>query len=83
MLIEIIIGFIIACIILYLLYLYLAWCDNNSYNRDVYNYEPKSLTPANKANIEKYGKWILPTYLSDTYKPIRSWIVYQRALHNL
>ena len=79
MFIEILLGLVIAAILLYLFYLYLGWCSNNSYKRDVYKYTPKLLTPADRATIEKYGSYILPTYMADTYKPIRFWISYYYA----
>lgn len=76
MFIEIILGIVISIILLYLFYLYLGWCDANSYNRDLYKYEPNLLLTEGRDTIEKYGSFILPTYLADTYKPLRFWIAY-------
>jgi hypothetical protein len=79
MFIEILLGLVIATILIYLFYLYLEWCSNNSYKRDVYNYTPKLLMPTDRTNMEKYGSYILPTYMADTFKPIRFTILYYYA----
>ena len=78
MFIEIILGIVISIVLLYLFYLYLGWCDANSYNRDLYKYIPDVLPTADREMIDKYGTFILPTYLADTYKPLRFWIMYYR-----
>ncbi len=79
MFIEIILSFVISILLLYLFYLYLEWCDSNSFNRDMYKYDPTMVLEKDRPTIEKYGSYILPTYLSDTYKPIRFWILYLKA----
>ncbi len=76
MFIEIILGIVISGILLYLFYIYLEWCDTHSFNRDLYNYDPTMILASSRDIIEKYGSYMLPTYLSDTYKPLRFWIMY-------
>ena len=79
MFIEILLGVCISILFIYMFYLYLGWCDANSYNRDLYAYDPTMLLEKDRPTIEKYGSYILPTYLSDTYKPIRFWVLYLKA----
>ena len=83
MLIEILFSLVIAGILVYLFYIYLGWCDNNSFNRDLYKFSPNMMRAADKQTIEKYGKYMLPTYMSDTYRPIRFWILYYRAKYGI
>ncbi len=45
----------------------------------MYKYDPTMVLEKDRPTIEKYGSYILPTYLSDTYKPIRFWILYLKA----
>jgi hypothetical protein len=79
MLIEFLLALILSGIILYLFYIYLEWCDKYAWARDAYQSNPMFVPQAEKDVVEKYGTVILPTYLSDTYKPIRFWILYYRA----
>ena len=83
MFIEIILGIVISIILIYLFYLYLEWCDNNSVNRDLYKYDPTMVLEERRNTIEQYGIFILPSYLSDTFKPLRSWILYYRAKYGI
>ena len=78
MFIEIILGIVISVFLLYLFYIYLEWCDSNSYSRDLYKYAPDMLPTDIRDTIDKYGSFMLPTYLTDTYKPLRFWILYYR-----
>ena len=76
---EILIGFIIALILVYLLYSYLAWCSANSSYKILYKVKPELLSAAATEVIQKYGDYMLPEYLSDSYKPLRFWILYYLA----
>ncbi len=85
MIIEILIGLIIAIICLYLFYLYLEWCDK--YNTiklhladpilSVIMSEEEKKEYTN--TLDSYGSFLLPRYLSDTYKPIRYKLLYTAA----
>lgn len=76
---EFLVGFTIAGILLYLLYLYLEWCGKYSSQKILYDLSPMLLMEDDQKVIESYGEWMLPEYLSDTFKPIRFWILYYQA----
>lgn len=76
---EIILGIIIACGLVYLFYLYLGWCDTYATSRDLYKLDPLFVLEKDREVVESYGSFILPTYLADTYKPIRFRILYTSA----
>lgn len=79
MLIEIIISLLLVAILLWIFYIYLEWCDKYSSIRDIYNYNPNILSSKDRDMMDKYGKFILPEYLCDTFKPLRFWILYYNA----
>lgn len=79
MFLEILFGFLIAGILLYLFYLYLEWCSNYASAKALYSISPLVVAGPDKSVIESYGDLMLPEYLSDTYKPIRFWIWYYAA----
>jgi hypothetical protein len=79
MLREILLGLLIAGILLYLFYLYLEWCSKYASAKVLYETNPLMVMKNDKAVIESYGKFMLPEYLSDTYKPIRFWMLYYKA----
>lgn len=66
-------------IILLLFYYYLAWCDKYAEVAELYRYNPSMVSLDDRAVIEKYGGYMLPRYMSDTYKPIRFGILYRWA----
>ena len=76
---ELIVAILISSILLYLFYLYLAWCSNYSSIKTIYNTTPMLVMAKDKAVIEKYGSFIMPEHLTDTYKPIRFWVLYYKA----
>ncbi len=76
---EILVGLLLALVILYMFYLYLAWCSKYSVTKVLYKTNIDLVLPNDKAVIESYGGFMLPEYLSDTYKPIRFWILYNKA----
>ncbi len=76
---EILSGVLIAGVLIYLLYLYLEWCSNYASANALYAANSIAVAKADKDVIESYGKFMLPEYLSDTYKPIRFWILYYQA----
>jgi hypothetical protein len=79
MFLEILFGIIIAIILMYLFYLYLEWCDKHSANLELHQHAANFLLPADREYLDTYGKYMLPVYLADTYKPIRFWILYYSA----
>ena len=79
MIIEILIGVLIAIILLYVFYLYLEWCNKYSTTKLLYNVNPLMVLTNDRQIIESYGKYMVPEYLSDTFKPIRFWILYYLA----
>lgn len=76
---EILFGVLIAAVLIYLFYLYLEWCSNYSSAKAMYATNSIAVMKADKEVIESYGKFMLPEYLSDTYKPVRFWILYYQA----
>ncbi len=76
---EILAGLLVALVLLYMFYLYLAWCSKYSVTKVLYTTNPSFVLATDKAVIESYGSLMLPEYLSDTYKPIRFWILYNKA----
>jgi hypothetical protein len=77
---EILIGLLISAILLYLLYLYLGWCSTYSSAKILYKLNPSVVNSNDKQVIATYGKYMLPEYLSDTYRFIRFWILYYTAV---
>lgn len=77
MYLEILVGFVISLMILYLFYLYLGWCNGYSGKMALYRTDPMMVMKADKEYLDKYQKYMLPVYLSDTYKPIRFAILYR------
>lgn len=78
---EILLGLSIAILLLYLFYLYLEWCSQYSPMMSLYqNASTKAMVlSADRAVLDKYGQFLMPEYLADTYKPIRFWILYYTA----
>lgn len=76
---EFIAGLLIAGVLLYLFYIYLAWCSGYASTKVLYSINPIVVSREDKEVIESYGKFMLPEYLSDTYKPLRFWILYYQA----
>lgn len=76
---EFLVGLLIAICLLYLFYLYLEWCSNYSAAKILYNVNPILVMQKDKDVIEQYGYFMLPEHLSDTFKPIRFWILYYQA----
>jgi len=78
---EILLGICIAGILVYLAYLYLEWCSRYASARDLYGSNPLAVLKADKEVLNSYGNLIMPTYLADSYKPLRFWILYYSALY--
>ena len=77
---EILVGVLLAGVILYLFYIYLAWCSLYSDDKALYDSGAADLMfDDERQRIENYGWLMLPEYLSDTYKPIRFYIMYNIA----
>jgi hypothetical protein len=83
MFIEILIGLIVACLLIYLFYIYLGWCSNYSNKLLLFEDAPSALSSGDRDYIATYKKFMLPVHLSETYKPIRFWIIYYRTLWGL
>ena len=79
MILELLISIIIIGILLWLFYKYLEWCDKYSFAKLLYNNNPELLSETEKSTISQYGKFMLPEYLSDTFKPIRFWLIYYKV----
>ncbi len=85
MIIEILLGLLIAIICLYLFYLYLEWCDKyNTIRLQLSDPVLSVAIPKEKRleymnTLDSYGFLLLPPYLSDTYKPIRYKLLYTAA----
>lgn len=77
--IEFIISIIITAILIYLFYLYLGWCNKYSFELELYMYSPSMLTMDKKQYLANYSKYMLPTYMSDTYKPLTFWPIYYKT----
>ncbi len=82
MFVEILIGLLISCVLVYLLYTYLSWCSSYSGTKVIYDTNPAMVSAKDRAVLDTYGRYMLPEYLSDTYKPIRFWILYYDAWLN-
>lgn len=76
---EILFGLLIAVTLLYLFYIYLEWCNDYSFAKLIYSSNPSVVVGNDKNVIETYGSLMMPEYLSDTYKPIRFWILYYQS----
>ncbi len=76
MILEILLGLIIAIILLYLYYLYLEWADNWSTKYAKYKINPKTILSSDVEYLNSYG-WLLPPEpVSDGFKIINFWIRY-------
>lgn len=76
---EIIVSLILTFVLVLLFYLYLGWCNSLSGIVETYKYNPAILNASDQQKAKSYGWLVLPTYLADTYKPIRFQIEYQIA----
>ena len=74
-------SIVIVCSLIYLFYLYLKWCSSMSTHKFNYDFPMTKMlvSKANREILEKYGKFMLPEYLSDTFKPIRFNLLYFKA----
>lgn len=81
MFLEILLGAFISILLIYLLYLYLGWCSAYSGMYALYNNPTTKLMVLSKDRgvLETYGILLLPEYLADSYKPLRSNIFYFKA----
>lgn len=81
---ELIISIGIVLLFIILLYYYLEWSHYYNSLYDIYLLEVKNPAPIIMTiedfnMIKNYG-WVLPTkYISDTYNPIRHFLIYNRV----
>jgi hypothetical protein len=80
---EILIGILISGLIVYLMYCYLSWCSTYSDIKLLYEINPVFVSKKDRDLMDTYKKFMLPEYLSDTYKPIRFWLLYYQAYYDL
>lgn len=78
MLKELFISFLIVLLLLYIFYVYLEWCNQYSPKMRLYSQNDTKflVSTEDKLILDKYGNYLLPVYLADTYKPIRFWLLY-------
>ncbi len=83
MFIEIVLGILIAIVLLYLWLLYLQWSDTYNGLYNTYKIIPASVSNSDKAILDKWNWALPPEVLSDTYKYINFWLLYNYNLVTL
>ncbi len=81
MILEILLGITISIILIIGFFFYLKWCS------DTYDLLDSQITSYSideyKKNLSENGAYLLPEFLSDTYKPINWFIVYYWTKANI
>ena len=83
MVLEILLGFIIGVILIYLWFLYLKWGSILNENTELYDYNRMLVTESKRDKIDKWRALIPSPILSDTYKYINFWVLYYYAKYTI
>jgi hypothetical protein len=79
MILEILLGFILGIILIYLWLLYLKWGNVLNENIELYDYNRVLVESSKRDEIDKWRLVMPSPVLSDTYKYINFWMLYYYA----
>ena len=76
---EILLGLVLALVLLYLYYLYLAWAAEWSGKYARYIVNPRAVVKNDAAYLDTYSRFLPPEPIADGYKVINFWFKYYFA----